>query len=385
MPVLHFSGKFRSYPPLYNNSPLQPEKYFDEKLSPLDVKKRVTEGVEPLQYFEFEFYNTYIKKITYDDGTSVSSAKEDPIIGKEVKLKGLLVDTSPHLIRGRLFAGEIRVLDFILARLNLAVQSDLFRTVRGSGTGGIRSISADFESSLYQIDALKNEFVTEENDQLKIYYNVNSFDFSTLEGKVYGYLGPSVPTENKQEVRIQERRLLLDHSISTILKRDFNIKDSDLEPVDNIQRKDLEGSYEILEDKKFVILRYLNFIPFINYNHVPPHGYTFSVVMLENGKQIDIPYRINIEVNDENKISRDGGTCIFRIPENIVELDKFSIAVIATKNKTANNEIFMTEPVYDLILKDNQKFLTLSSGKDDEKVVVRIYKKINLQEVQMFN
>jgi hypothetical protein len=385
MPVLHFSGKFRSYPPLYNNSPLQPEKYFDEKLSPLDVKKRVTEGVEPLQYFEFEFYNTYIKKITYDDGSSVSSAKEDPIIGKEVKLKGLLVDTSPHLIRGRLFAGEFRVLDFILARLNLAVQSDLFRTVRGSGTGGIRSISADFESSLYQIDALKNEFVTEENDQLKIYYNVNSFDFSTLEGKVYGYLGPSVPTENKQEVRIQERRLLLDHSISTILKRDFNIKDSDLEPVDNIQRKDLEGSYEILEDKKFVILRYLNFIPFINYNHVPPHGYTFSVVMLENGKQIDIPYRINIEVNDENKISRDGGTCIFRIPENIVELDKFSIAVIATKNKTANNEIFMTEPVYDLILKDNQKFLTLSSGKDDEKVVVRIYKKINLQEVQMFN
>ena len=237
MPVLHFSGKFRSYPPLYNNSPLQPEKYFDEKLSPLDVKKRVTEGVEPLQYLEFEFYNTYIKKITYDDGTSVSSAKEDPIIGKEVKLKGLLVDTSPHLIRGRLFAGEIRVLDFILARLNLAVQSDLFRTVRGSGTGGIRSISADFESSLYQIDVLKNEFVTEENsrfireteenDQLKIYYNVNSFDFSTLEGKVYGYLGPSVPTENKQEVRIQERRLLLDHSISTILKRDFNIKDSD--------------------------------------------------------------------------------------------------------------------------------------------------------------
>ena len=104
-----------------------------------------------------------------------------------------------------------------------------------------------------------------------------------------------------------------------------------LEPVDNIQRKDLEGSYEILEDKKFVILRYLNFIPFINYNHLPPHGYTFSVVMLENGKQIDILYRINIEVNDENKISRDGGTCIFRIPENIVELDKFSIDCYCNK------------------------------------------------------
>ena len=99
MPILHFSGKFRSYPPLYNNYPLMPEKYFDRGYH-LRMLRKVTEGVEPLQYFEFEFYNTFVKKVTYDDGTSVSSNAEDPIIGKEIRIKGLLVDVSPASNKG---------------------------------------------------------------------------------------------------------------------------------------------------------------------------------------------------------------------------------------------------------------------------------------------
>jgi hypothetical protein len=114
MPILHFSGKFRSYPPLYNNYPWNPEKYFDPELLPDAVKEKVTEKVEPLQYFEIEFFNTYIRKITYDDGTSTINETKDPVIGKETRLKGLLVDVSPHIEKGRLFAGEIRVVDFIL-------------------------------------------------------------------------------------------------------------------------------------------------------------------------------------------------------------------------------------------------------------------------------
>jgi hypothetical protein len=138
-----------------------PEKYFEPGMSPDDVKRKVTEGVEPLQYFEFEFYNTFVKKVTYDDGTSTSDSRSDPIIGKEIRLKGLLVDVSPHLIRGRLFAGEIRVVDFILGKLNVAVQSDLFRTVRSGVDAGARMLplSADFESNLYETHDLENEFV----------------------------------------------------------------------------------------------------------------------------------------------------------------------------------------------------------------------------------
>src|SRR6187551_2371506 len=99
MSYLHFSGKFRVYPPLYNNNPLRPEKYFDPNLTPDEVKEKVTGGVDPLRYFEFEFYDTFIKKVTYNDGNFVYDDKEEPIIGKELLLKGMLVDVSPHLIR----------------------------------------------------------------------------------------------------------------------------------------------------------------------------------------------------------------------------------------------------------------------------------------------
>jgi hypothetical protein len=362
-----------------------PEKYFDPGVSPDDVKRKVTEGVEPLQYFEFEFYSTYVQKVTYDDGTSTSDSKRDPIIGKEIRLKGLLVDVSPHLIRGRLFAGEIRVVDFILGKLNVAVQSDLFRTVRdGIGNPGAKVLSADFESTLYEPHDLENEFIKEENSRfkrevgrdsnLKIYYNVNSFSFTSLKGKVYGYLGPSVHIENN-DIRIHGRRLLINPTIPLELKRDFRIDEHDLEPVDNIVRNDLEGSYEIIEEKGLAILRYLNFVPFLDYNHNPPKDYKFSIALIQNGKQIKTSpsNQIAIELDDEESISRDGGICVFPIPENIRELDKLSIEVKVQKNGSGNQHSFLVEPKYDFILNDNQKFIISESGEKHKEVIVRVY------------
>ncbi|HYY86743.1 MAG TPA: hypothetical protein VE594_06530 [Nitrososphaeraceae archaeon] len=389
MPILHFSGRFRSYPPLYNNYPWNPEKYFDPDLSPDDVMQKVTEKVEPLQYFEFEFFDVYIRKITYNDGISTTSEKDDPLIGKEIKLKGLLVDVSPHIEKGRLFAGELRIIDFILGKLNVAVQSDLFRTIRNTTDRGAKTLSADFESALYDIHNLKNEFVKEENSRfireignnndknLKIYFNVNSFDFLSLEGKVYGYVGPYIPTENKYGVKIHGRRLLIDPSVSSELRQDFRIQEGDLEPVDNVLRKDLEGSYEIIEENKVAVVRYLNAIPFSDRNHSPPEGYRFSIILFENGKQTETsssspsPPRI-IELG-ENNISKDGGICIFKIPENIREVDRVSIQLKAAKNKN-EPQTFMVEPKYDLILDNDQKFLILGSAKKKEEVRVRVYK-----------
>jgi hypothetical protein len=363
-----------------------PEKYFDPGMSPDDVKRKVTEGVEPLQYFEFEFYNTFVQKVTYDDGTSTSDSRGDPIIGKEIRLKGLLVDVSPHLIRGRLFAGEIRVVDFILGKLNVAVQSDLFRTVRNGADVGARILSADFESILYDTHALENEFVKEENSRfirevqsdskLKIYYNVNSFSFASLEGKVYGYLGPSVPIENN-DIRIHGRRLLINPSIPVELRQNFRIDEQDLEPVDNIVRNDLEGSYEIIENKRLAILRYLNSVPFQDYNHSPPKDYKFSITIVQDGKRIDTSSsdRITIELDNEDSISRNGGICVFPIPENVRELDKLSIKVKVQKNGSGNQHSFLIEPKYDFILTDNQKFIILGSGEKHKEVKVRVYEK----------
>jgi len=43
---LHFSGKFKNQPPLYNNEPSNREIPYDYRKTPDDVKK-ITEGVEP--------------------------------------------------------------------------------------------------------------------------------------------------------------------------------------------------------------------------------------------------------------------------------------------------------------------------------------------------
>jgi hypothetical protein len=368
-----------------------PEKYFDQELSPDDVKRKVTERVEPLQYFEFEFYNTFVKKVTYDDGTSVSSKTEDPIVGKEIRIRGLLVDVSPHLIRGRLFAGDIRIIDFVLGKLNLAVQSDLFKTVRKSDSGdgdeeGADVLSADFESKLSETHDLKNELVKYENSRfirevgidknLKIYYNVNSFNFRSLKGKVYGYVGPFVPLENKHDIRVDGRRLLINPSIPPELKRDFNIKETDLEPVNDIERKDLEGSYEIIEEERLAVLRYLNLVPFVDSKHNPPKGYRFSIAILYDGKQIDASPsspQVNIILNNEDSISRDGGICVFQLPDNIRELDKFRIEVRVTRAENRIQHTFLKEPRYDLIFNDDQKFVILESAEKHKEVKVRLY------------
>jgi hypothetical protein len=393
MPILHFSGRFKNYPPLYNNYPWNQEKYFDSEIPPDEVKAKVTEKVDPLQYFEFEFSNVYIKKVTYDNGTNASSRREDPVIGKEIKLRGLLVDTSPHLERGRLFAGEIRIIDFVLAKLTMAVQSDLFKSIRNDSDKGASIYSAEFESSFYDSVDLINEFLREENSEfvremsdrnknnLKIYFNLSLFDFESLEGEVYGYVGPFLAIEDKNGVRISGRRLLVDPTISPDLKRDFGIKqnqfEDDLEPTDNVLRNDMEGSYEILREDKLVILRYINFIPFQDIKRKLPDNYIFTVTFLIDGKKTELASPIIIDPGKDG-MSRNGGICIFKLPKYIEEPDKLSLEVNATKKGGVQYK-FLQEPPYDIMLENNQRFLTLHSGKKEE-LRVRVYKKNRLYE-----
>ena len=155
MTLLHFSGKFKFQPPIYNNETGSPERYFDGSITPREVHEKITSGVEPLKYFEFEFSDVFIHKITYSDGTCATNDNDDPIVGKKILLKGLLVDTSPHLERGRLFAGEFRVLDVFMGKVELAVQSDLFKIIKNK-KGKVNKYSADFESNLYDLTNLEN-------------------------------------------------------------------------------------------------------------------------------------------------------------------------------------------------------------------------------------
>ena len=136
MSILHFSGKFKYQPPIYNNEPGNTEKYFDSSINPDDVHKNITQGVEPLQYFEFEFSDVFIRRSPTTMELLLLMRKMILLICKKILLKGLLVDTAPHLERGRLFAGEIRILDLIMGKLEIAVQSDLFQTIKKKKMGG---------------------------------------------------------------------------------------------------------------------------------------------------------------------------------------------------------------------------------------------------------
>jgi hypothetical protein len=379
LPILHFSGKFKTQPPLYNNTPYNTEKYFDEEITPKIAKKEITYGVEPLEYFEFKFHNVNIKMVTYDDGMSISRKEEDVLIGKQVMLKGLLIDTAPHLERSRLFAGEVRIIDLMMGKLEEGFESDLFTTIRGDKGKDAMNFSADFESKIYNIHSLAGDFITTENSRffreldlyninLKIYFHLSKFNYATLEGEVHGYIGLHIPELDDQRFRIHGRRLLIDPCITDELKKDFMIQ-SYQEEAKEVARNDLEGTYEILREKKLVVLRYLNCIPYLDTHHKIPAGYTFFVIPLNNGNEIksDLPLEIKV---DQESVSRSGGICVVHFPDNFDDLSGLSLLVVTRKNM-GNALAFMKEPEYDLLINNNQKYLVLESGKKAElKVLV---------------
>ncbi len=372
MPILHFSGKFKYQPPTYNNEPGNPERYFDSSISPDDVHKNITQGVEPLTYFEFEFSDVFIRRITYNDGTSVTDEKNDPAICKKILLKGLLVDTAPHLERGRLFAGEVRVIDLMMARLEIAVQSDLFRTIRNEKDGGAITLSADFEGKLYDLSLLQNSFISSKNsrflrectnEDLKMYFQVSQFSFEKLEGTIHGYLGPQIPEQNSNAIRISKRRMLITPDIDIELKNDLGLEDKDTE-FEGVFRYDLEGTYEILEDKRLILLRFLNFITFTDLSYSVPKGYRFFIVMLEHGKKIEAASKTEILLDPES-ISKSGGVYILQYPNDMKNLDRLSTEVVCTKND-AESKTLMKEPEFDLLLDKEPNYLVLSSGEEKE-------------------
>jgi len=378
MSILHFSGKFKYQPPRYNNEPGNPERYFDASLSPDDVHEKITQGTEPLQYFEFEFFDVFVRKITYEDGTSVTDEKDDSVICKKIHLKGLLVDTAPHLERGRLFAGEIRVLDLLMGRLELAVQSDVFTTIVNDEIGGVQSYSADFEAKINDLTMLQNIFVSSKNSrylrefdngELKIYFHVSHFSFKSMEGTIFGYMGPQIPVESSNGIRISKRRVLITPNIDTQLVKDLGIETHDTESED-VFRNDLEGTFEILEEDRQILLRFLNFIPFTDLSYSIPEGYRFFTVLVYDGKKIDSMPGQEIYL-DSNSICKSGGVQVLLLPVNVKAFDRLKINVVCTKNHS-EEKIFMEEPEFDLRLHNEPNFLMLSSDEKRE-LVFKIY------------
>jgi hypothetical protein len=112
-------------------------------------------------------------------------------------LKGLLVDVAPHLLRSRLFAGEFRIVDLMMGKLEEGFESDLFKTIHvdlSPNDKGDRPLpySADFECGIYDTQSLAGNFISRENSRFfrecdlanskfKMYFHLSKFYYLTLQ------------------------------------------------------------------------------------------------------------------------------------------------------------------------------------------------------------
>ena len=289
MPLIHFSGNFKYQLAYFNNEPKndarKPGSYdlqlndenlkvkFDSSLSPDEIHQRLL--CDPTKYFEFEFSEVYVKRITYDDGSSTDKdGIQDPIIGQRVMLKCMLVDVSPHLERGQFFAGEFRVVDAMIGKTDRALQSEVYTNIRSKDSRGFFTAAAHFETTLSEVYHLYGPSISKENSRclkeitdvltnLKMYFHVSRYDVSRNAGDVYGYISRVVPEANNEGVLLNDRPLIADSDLSPEVYNDFQLP----EPI--------VGSYDILDKERLIVLRYLDFMPFIDRNYHTPIGYKY--------------------------------------------------------------------------------------------------------------
>ena len=179
----------------------------------------------PTKYFEFEFSEVYVRRITYDDGSCTDrDGIYDPIVGKRVMLKCLLVDISPNLERGQFFAGEFRIIDAMIGKINRALQSKVYTNIRSEDARGFFAAVGHFETTLHDVYGLEGPGISKENSRyleevkdvlgnLKIYLHVSRYDVPKNQGNAYGYISRSVPEANDKGIHLKARPLIVDSDL----------------------------------------------------------------------------------------------------------------------------------------------------------------------------
>jgi hypothetical protein len=385
MPILHFSGNFNFQLPYFNNEPRndarKPDSYdlqlndenlkvkFDKNLTPTEVHERLL--CDPIKYFEFEFSEVYVRRITYDDGSCTDrDGIYDPIVGERVMLRCLLVDVSPHLERGQFFAGEFRIVDAMIGKANRALQSKVYTNIRSKDVRGFFSAAAHFETTLYDIYSLEGPGISKANSRylkevkdllgnLKIYLHLSRYDVSRNQGNAYGYISRAVPEANNDGVRLNARPLIVDSNLSTEVYNDFHLPDI------------IEGSYDILDIEHMLALRYLDFVPFVDRNYHSPVGYKYFVRLFDGQKEIDT--KMNFEFSGyHNEMLQSGGVQIFLIPKEVTDLSNLTVKIRVKKNDWKSESSLMVEPKWDLALDDNHKAIKIGSRRQSP-INARIY------------
>jgi hypothetical protein len=387
MPILHFNGEFSFQPPFYNNNPSNDAREadpidldhpreddpmhsvkFDSSLSQDQLQKRM--GCDPLKYFDFAFSNVSVSRITYDDGTSTD--KDDLIIGKPILLRGLLVDVDPHLERGQLFAAEVRVVDTLIGQLNKAVQSELHTSIRiAGGGGGFFNLSAHIETELYNVYHLADPKITGKNSRcirelllglsdlkLEIHFRIDRYNINTNKGDVYGYISPAISDTYENGILVKNRHLIIDSKVDEQVKKDFHVDD------ENDRLMHLEASYDIMKDSGIILLRYLDFIPFIDNDYHTPAGYRYYLIISKKDKsdvaKKDIIVHTVLDSTHE-EMKKSGGLVVIKLTSKINDFSNLNLSVKVAKNEV-DPQPFLSESKWNLILPKSERHMNTASG-----------------------
>jgi len=376
MPILQFNGKFKFQLPYFNNDPTNDARKdgsydnqikdnkllvkFDPNLSSEEIHQRLL--TDPTKYFEFEFLETIVSRITFDDGTNTdSNISNEPIVGKFVFLKGFLVDLAPHLQRGQLYAADIRISDTLVGRLNKAIQSDVYKSIKNTRNeqrkGNLFNYSGYFETELKDVYRLTDPFISEDNSRylrelkdlnLKIYFNLNRYDINTNKGEVCGYISSNIPLTNNDKIKVKDRKLFLNNAIlgsNNTFQEIINDFQIDIENSSSFPR----ATYEIQENNSLLILRYMDIIPFIDYNYSTlEYKYYIHLDHLDKNNN-SINQTIEIDRTFE-EIKLSGGIKVIQIPnKQNINIGTLRVSIRVRKSKLQSTELLF-EPEWEIVL-----------------------------------
>jgi hypothetical protein len=420
---LHFYGHFKFQVPVWNNNtvfdartPKENEPpTFDPTFSIEKVQKKLY--CDPADYFKFKFTDDVkVSRVTYNDASHTVKSEDDDIIGKHILLQGFLSDISPRLIYGRFYPivdEDIKGLEIVDSNdfpilsgipsnrfkpndISFSLQSDLRTIIRTDrlheDLDNMFKPSAYFHMKLYNVNIQNNilrnsRFIGElgNPNELEFYFHVSRFKSKTHhtegaispnEGDVCGYICHITPTTNNAGSRIKSRRLVIDPKISSTIKNDFKITDRDY---DGLYEQgvfyDLDGSYDIFENERLFMLRYMDFLPFVKLNeerreYSLPDEYKYAVqfvrpdgqpIEVENGK-FELDYR---------KMQTNGGIDVFKLPDGVLTNDEVTLIVQVIKN--GNIQTLMIEPGIDFVL-ESERGIVMGS-RESYDIFARIYKR----------
>jgi hypothetical protein len=187
---------------------------------------------------------------------------------------------------------------------------------------------------------------------------------------------PVSEIHDEDGLRVKFRRIIAHPSLkdNAKIRGIFIGQDSEL-----TRNTDIDGSYDVFKTSQLLMLRYLNFVPFVDRCHNTPtdrgmvNEYVVFLVDKNNEKQIEVGrFKGSYE-----EMQKTGGLYILKLPDNLPDLNNFMLLIKICDREGEYHQL-MIESDFDIALEDekgilgNKRGLTIGSN-SDKNVFVKVY------------